>query len=259
MKTKIHKTIPTSLAICFFAWAPFGDASAQVGSEVQREAARLERLATNVWEGVQDDISFGYSIDQNTQLDIFNFANGTRYLSGKIDSGRSSAKELSGVVYLLLLQSQTVDRSLRRGKFGRSILRDWDETKTSLDYLARRLTPGREPLVGRGEAPGAGDNLYNIKIAIKEVRHAGNLFGTDYRINGVISGRSIASAGVYYEGRLVKPISVPLHERRFSENSFQVRIEAPGDKVTIRVIDDRGFVLEQPVEFPSGGLFPGLR
>jgi hypothetical protein len=228
-------------------------------ARTEREAARLERLATNVWEGVQDDIRLGYSIDQQTQLDVFNFANGTRYLSRTVESRRSSAKELSEIVELLLLQSQTVDHSLRRGKIGRSISRDWDETKASLDFLARRLAPGREPVVGRKESPAAGENLNNIKVEIKEVRHAGNLFGTDYRIYGVISGRNIASAGVYHGGRLLKAISVPLHDRRFNENSFKVRIEAPGDQVTIRVIDERGFVLEHSVEIPSGGLLPGLR
>ncbi len=255
----VCKTNQVILAVFILAGVVCNNAAAQVVSEVQREVARLERLATNVWEGVQDDVRLGYSIGRQTQLDVFNFANGTRYLNRKVEGRRSGTKELSEIVELLLLQSQAVDRSLRSGKVARSILRDWDETKASLDFLARRLAPGREPLVGREETPRAGENRNNINIKIKEVRHAGNLFGNDYRIYGVISGRNIASAGVYYKGRLLKQVSVPLHERRFNENSFKVRIEAPGNKVTIRVIDERGFVLEQPVEIPSGGLLPGLR
>ncbi len=36
-------------------------------------------------------------------------------------------------------------------------------------------------------------------------------------------------------------------------------MEAPGGEVTLRVIDNRGFVLDQSIEFPAGGLLPGFK
>lgn len=86
MKIEFRKTIPTSLTTLILVRAFLGDAAAQVAGETEREAARLGRLATNVWEGVQDDIRLGYSIDQQTQVDVFNFTNGTRYLSRTVES-----------------------------------------------------------------------------------------------------------------------------------------------------------------------------
>ena len=75
----------------------------------------------------------------------------------------------------------------------------------------------------------------------------------------MISGRNIVSAGIYSEERLIKPITVRLHDRRLGENPFAVRLEPPKGDVTVRVIDSRGFVLEKPVEFPARELIPGLR
>jgi hypothetical protein len=253
------KTIQSILGVFFFALAFLDDVAAQVPSAARREAARLERLANNVWDGTLEDADYGYPWDQRTLLDVFNFANGTRHLSQRLEDGRAQAKEISQIVELLLLQSQAVDRSLRSGRAGRTVLRDWEEAKASLDSLARLFTSSREPLAGRGDPPRARDNVNNLRIEIKEVRSVGNILKNDYRIRGVISGRNIASAGIYYEGRLLKAVSVRLQDRRFTDNPFELRMEAPGGEVTLRVIDNRGFVLEQAIEFPAGGLLPGFK
>ncbi|MGH7831608.1 MAG: hypothetical protein ACREP8_15690, partial [Candidatus Binatia bacterium] len=156
-------------------------------------------------------------------------------------------------------QSQSVDRSLRSGRAGRTLLRDWDEAKVTLDSLARLLTPDREPFATQRDLSRSQENVNNLRTEIKEVRHSGNIFGNDYRIRGVISGRNIVSAGIYHDGRLLKTVPVRLNERRLNENPFEVRLEAPGGAVTLRVIDNRGFVLEQPIEIPAGGLLPGFK
>ncbi|MFQ5902547.1 MAG: hypothetical protein ACE5JO_02550 [Candidatus Binatia bacterium] len=259
MKERSRETTEAMLAAFFFVLAFFGDAAAQVPSAARREAVRLERLANNVLEGMFEDVRFGRSWGQRTLLDVFNFTNGARYLSERLERGRTQSKELSEIVELLLLQSQAVDRSLRSGRAGRGLLRDWEETRASLDSLAHLFTPSQEPFTGRREIPHAQENVNKLSIEIKEIRHVGNIFKNDYRIHGVISGRNIVSAGIYYKGRLLKALSVRLHDRRFTENPFRVRMEDPGGDVTLRVIDNRGFVLEQPVEFPEGGLFPGFK
>ncbi|MGH7774742.1 MAG: hypothetical protein ACREQA_21165 [Candidatus Binatia bacterium] len=253
------KTSRSAFGVFFFALAFFGEVTAQISSTAQREATRLERLANSAWEGMLEDVEFGYSWDRKALLDVFNFANGAHYLAQKLESGRTRPKEINGLVDMLLLQSQAVDRSLRSGRTGRSLLRDWDEAKTSLDSLARLVSVDQEPTSGRLDVARARENINNLRIEIKEVRHVGNVFGNDYRIRGAISGRNLVSAGIYHEGRLLKPVSVRLHERRFSENPFELRIEGPGGGVTLRVIDNQGFVLEQPIEFPAGGFRPGFK
>lgn len=258
--TKGHwKRRAVVLVALLLATVFFGTSYAQVSTDVRREAARLERLSNNVWDSILDDLSFGYSWDQRIQLDLFNFVNGTRYLNQKIESGRTPQKELGNIVELLLLQSQAADRSLRVARAGRYLMRDWDEAKTSLDYLARALVPGRDPYAGRADTAALKDNINNLQIEIKEVRSTGNFFSSDYRIRGVISGRNIASAGIYHEGRLVRSLSVRLQERKFIENPFEARIEGREGTFTIRVIDNRGFTLEQPIEFTSGGFIPGFK
>ena len=69
-------------------------------------------------------------------------------------------------------------------------------------------------------------------------------------------GCNIVSAGLYARGELIKSISVRLHERRLSENAFALRLHPPEGEVKIRVIDSRGFVLEESVEFPDQGFIP---
>lgn len=258
MRKRGLKTIQI-LAAFLLALIFFGDAAADIPSAARREAARLERLAINVWEGMLDDVSFGYSIDQRTRLGVFNFVNGTRYLKQKAESRRTQPKELSEVVGLLLLQSQTVDRSLRIGKTRRALLRDWEEAKASLVSLDRLLHHDREPFARRRDAPRARENINDLSIEIKKVSHSGNIFKNKYRIRGTISGRNIVSAGIYYKERLLKSVSVRLHERRFTENPFKLSMEAPGGDAILRVIDNRGFVLEEPIDFPAGGLFPGFK
>jgi hypothetical protein len=254
-----YKTAQAILGAVFFVLALLGVVAAQIPSTARRDAARLERLATNVWEWMVEDADFGYPWDRRSLLDAFNFANGARYLNQKIESGQSRSKELSEVVELLLLQSQSVDRSLRSGRAGRTLLRDWDEAKITLDSLARLLASDREPFAGQRDLSRGQENVNNLRTEIKEVRHAGNIFGNDYRIRGTITGRNIVSAGIYHKGRLLKTIPVRLNDRRLTENPFEIRMEAPGGEVTLRVIDNQGFVLEQPIEFPAGGLIPGFK
>ncbi|MFQ5682710.1 MAG: hypothetical protein ACE5HC_05490 [Candidatus Binatia bacterium] len=248
-----------ALGNLFFALVFLGEATAQFASEAPREVVRLERLATNVWEGMKEDVKFGHTWDQRTLLDVFNFVAGSRYLSEELGRGRTQNEKLREIVDLLRLQSETVDRSLRIGRAGRSLLREWEETKASLEFLARSFTSGREPLATPGNTPRSQVNSNNLKIEIRGVEHTGNFFGSKYRIRGTISGRNIVSAGIYYKGRLLKPVSVQLYEGRLTENAFSLRMEPPGDNVTLRVIDERGFVLEQVIEFPTGGLLPGFQ
>lgn len=235
------------------------NAQAQISSEARREAARLERLAANVWDGIVDDLSFGYSWDQRTQLDVFNFVNGARYLNQRIDSGRASENELRDTVELLRLQSESVDRSLRAARVGRGMMRDWEEAKFTLDYLARAFQVGREPYRSRPEASAPRDNINNLRIEIKEVRSTGNFFNPDYRIRGVVTGRNIVSAAIFHEGRLLKSLPVRLKDRGLRDYPFETRIEGREGTYVIRVIDDRGFSLEQPLEIASGGLLPGFK
>lgn len=236
-----------------------GASEAQVGRGARREAARLERLAGNMWEGMVDDVGLGFAWDRGKLLDVFNFANGARHLNQKLESGQVEAPEIRGVVEMLLLQSHAVDRSLRSGKASRWLLRDWEEAKATLESLAHHFAIPAGSLKGRWESAAAKENVNNLKIEIKEVRRTGNFFGKDYRVRGVISGRNIVSVGFYHEGQLLKPISVRLHERRYTENPFEARIEVPGDPVTVRVIDSQGFVLEETLGISGGGTFPGLR
>jgi hypothetical protein len=231
---------------------------AQVGIEAQREGSRLERLAGNMWEGMLDDMSFGYSWDRGELLDVFNFANGARHLNLKLKSSQVQPSEVRDVIEMLLLQARAVDGTMRGGKAGRWLLGEWEETKKALDVVADRWLPQRARQAAR-EAPAAKQNVNELKIEIKDIRRTGNFFGNDYRIHGVIYGRNLVAAGFYHQGQLLKPISVRLNERRYTENPFELRIEMPDNPVTVRVIDSEGFVLEQAVEISSGGLLPGLR
>lgn len=233
--------------------------SGQMRDEVLREAARLERLATYVWEGLQEEGKFGSSVDQRTKLDVFNFVNGTRALKLKTENRRARGEDLADFAEFLQLQSRAVNRSLRSVRISRIVLRDWDDAKASLDFLTRLVTRTKRPSLRNEDTARSRGNVNDLGIEISEIRPVGNFFKNDYRIRGVISGRNIASAGIYSEGRLLKPISVRLHNRRLSETAFSVRLEPPGGDVKIRVIDSRGFVLEKPVEFPERGLLPGLR
>ncbi|MFQ5792692.1 MAG: hypothetical protein ACE5JU_11910 [Candidatus Binatia bacterium] len=247
------------VAFLFFSLQSPGVSWGQIGYEVRREVLRLERLATNVWEGLLEETRFGYPVDQRIRLDVFNFVNGARTLNRKVEGGRARTGDIADVLGLLQLQSEAVDRSLRNAGIGRLVLRDWDEARTSLNSLVRLVTPSRAtPSRDEGLARNL-KNVNDLHIQISEVRPVGNFFKEEYRIRGVISGRNIVSAGIYSEGRLLKPISVRLHDGRFSENPFSVRLEAPEGDVTFRVIDSRGFVIERPVEFPARGFLPGLR
>jgi len=259
MKDKIYKYTQVIFTIVFFALAFYAEAAAQTPRETRREAARLQRLATYVWEGMVEDVRFGHSWDQRALLDVFNFANGTRYLNKKLEDKRVQSTELREIVDLLVLQSKAVERSLRIGRAGRTISRDWGETKDSLDSLARLFSPEGEPPPRGGDVSRTQENVNDLRVEIKEVRHSGNIFKSKYRIRGVVSGRNIVSVGIYYKGRLIKSVSVRLHERRFIENEFSLRMKGREGQVTLRVIDDRGFVLEKPIEFPEGGLLPGFK
>jgi hypothetical protein len=233
--------------------------SAQSNEGVRREATRLARLATYVWNGLQEEGRFDSPVDQRTRLDVFNFVNGTRALKLKTEGRRVSVEDLAEFTGLLQLQSETVDRSLRSARISRIILRDWEDAKASLDSLARLVTPARRPSLRDKDTARSRDNVNELGIEISSIQHVGNFFKNKFRIRGEISGRNIVSAGVYSEEQLFKPISVRLHDSNLSKNPFSVRLEPPGKGVKIRVIDSRGFVLEKPVEFPEGGLLPGLR
>lgn len=236
-----------------------GISSGQVSEDVRREATRLERLANYVWDGLQEEARFGSTLDQRTRLDLFNFINGTRALKLKTESRRTRVEDLADFAGLLQLQSKAVDRSLRSVKIPRLILRDWDDAKASLDSLTRLVTPTKRPSPRDKDIARSRDNVNDLEIEISKVQPVGNFFKNEYRIRGAISGRNIVSAGIYSQGRLLKPISVRLHDTRLSENPFSVRLETPEGDIKIRVIDSRGFVLEKPVEFPARGLLPGLR
>jgi len=259
MKDKVYKNTQAIFTIVIFALVFFGDVAAQTPSAARREAARLQRLANYVWEGMIEDVRFGHSWDQRALLDVFNFANGTRYLNKKLEDRRAQSKEFREIVDLLVLQSKTVERSLRIGRAGRTISRDWEEAKDSLDSLARLFSPAGEPPPRGGDVSRTQENVNDLRVEIKEVQHSGNFFKNKYRIRGVISGRNIVSAGIYYKGRLIKSVSVRLHERRFIANDFSLRMKGREGTVTLRVIDDRRFVLEKPIEFPEGGLLPGFK
>ncbi|MEE8075156.1 MAG: hypothetical protein V3T60_05985 [Candidatus Binatia bacterium] len=233
--------------------------TAQVSDGVRREATRLERLATYVWDGLQEEVRFGSPVDQRTRLDVFNFVNGTRALKLKTEGRRVSVEDLAEFAGLLQLQSKTVDRSLRNVKVSRLILRDWEDAKASLDSLARLVTPARRPSLRDKDTARSRDNVNDLGIEISSIRPVGNFFKNEFRIRGEISGRNIVSAGIYSEEQLLKPISVRLHDSNLSKNPFSVRLEPPEKDVKIRVIDSRGFVLEKPVELPERGLLPGLR
>ncbi|MFQ5851695.1 MAG: hypothetical protein ACE5JU_14065 [Candidatus Binatia bacterium] len=241
-----------------FLQAP-GISSGQVSNEVRREAMRLEKLATYVWEGLLEEGRFGTPVDQRTRLDLFNFVNGTRALKLKTESRRARGDDLAEFAELLQLQSKAVDRSLRSVRIARIVLRDWDDAKASLDSLARLVSRTKRPSLRDEDTARNRDNVNDLGIEISEIRPVGNFFKNDYRIRGTISGRNIVSAGIYSGGRLLKPISVRLHDRRLSETAFSVRLEPPEGDVKIRVIDSRGFVMEKPVELPERGLLPGLR
>ncbi|MCH7571246.1 MAG: hypothetical protein IH919_11895 [Deltaproteobacteria bacterium] len=242
----------------FFLQAP-GISSGQMSNEVLREAARLEKLATYVWEGLLEESRFGSSVDQRTKLALFNFVNGTRALKLKTESRRARDDDLADFAELLQLQSRAVDSSLRSVRIARIVMRDWDDAKASLDFLTRLVTRTKRPSLRDEDTARSRDNVNNLGIEISEIRSVGNFFKNDYRIRGVISGRNIVSAGIYSEGRLLKPISVRLHDRSLSETAFSVRLDPPEGEVKIRVIDSQGFVLEKPVELPERGLLPGLR
>jgi hypothetical protein len=241
-----------------FLQAP-GISSGQVSDELQREATRLERLATYVWDGLHEEGKFGSPVDQRTRLDVFNFVNGTRALKLKTESRRVRVEDLAEFTGLLQLQSKSVDRSLRNLRVSRLILRDWKDAKVSLDSLARLVTRTRRPSLRDKDTARGRDNVNDLGIEISSVRSVGNFFKNDFRIRGEISGRNIVSAGIYSEGRLLKPLSVRLHDSNLSKNPFSVRLEPPEKDVKIRIIDSRGFVLEKTVEFPERELLPGLR
>ncbi len=227
-----------------------GASFAQVGDEVQRETSRLERMAGRVWEGLLEETRYGVSIDERTRLDVFNFVNGVRALREKAAGRRARTSDLTGVLGLIRLQTKVVDRSLKGARVGRFVMRDWDDAKASLESLARLVAPRKR------RAGQVSKNTNNLQVQIREVRPVGNIFKNEYRIRGTISGRNIVSAGIYAQDRLVKPITVRLHERQLTESSFAVRLQALEGEVEIRVIDSRGFVLEHPVEFPAKSLIP---
>ncbi|MCZ6621865.1 MAG: hypothetical protein O7C72_08195, partial [Deltaproteobacteria bacterium] len=72
-------------AFLFLFLQAAGISSGQMSNEVLREAARLEKLATYVWEGLLEESRFGSSVDQRTKLALFNFVNGTRALKLKTE------------------------------------------------------------------------------------------------------------------------------------------------------------------------------
>jgi hypothetical protein len=244
--------------LCLF-FLVSGAGRAQVGNELRREAARLEKVATNVWEDLLEEMRFGHSVNERLRLDVFNFLNGAHVLHEKAEGKRVSLKAISEVVELLQLQSQDVDRSLRKVKLGRLIVRDWEEAKASVESLSRLVTRrGSSPSSREGLAQ-VPENVNALRVQIDDVKAAGNFFKNEYRVRGLISGRNIVSAGIYSKDRLLKSISVPLHDRNLRENSFSVRLEPPGGEVLVRIIDNRGFVVEELIEFPSSGFLPGLR
>lgn len=234
-------------------------AAAQVSREARREAARFERLVNNIWEAMVEDVDFGRAWDQRALLDVFNLNNGARYLSQQMEDQRARSAEIGDTVELLLLQSEAVERSVRQGRPGRMLLRNWEDAKASLDALARLFPPARD----YSRAPGGGasprDNINELRIEITEVRHAGNIFGNDYRIRGVISGRNMVSAGIYKGDRMLKSIPLRYHDSRLSTTPFDVRVELPSEGASVRVIDNRRFVLEQPIEVSGGGGLPGFK
>jgi hypothetical protein len=236
-----------------------GAGRAQVGNELRREAARLEKVATNVWEDLLEEMRFGHSVNERLRLDVFNFLNGAHVLREKAEGKRVSLKAISEVVELLQLQSQDVDRSLRKVKLGRLIVRDWEEAKASVGSLSRLVTRRESSPSSREGLAQVPENVNALRVQIDDVKAAGNFFKNEYRVRGLISGRNIVSAGIYSKDRLLKSISVPLHDRRLRENSFSVRLEPPGGEVLVRIIDNRGFVVEELIEFPSSGFLPGLK
>ena len=127
-----------------FLQAP-GISSGQMSNEVLREAARLEKLATYVWEGLLEESRFGSSVDQRTKLALFNFVNGTRALKLKTESRRARDDDLADFAELLQLQSRAVDSLLKSVRIARIVLRDWDDAKASLDFLTRLVTRTKRP------------------------------------------------------------------------------------------------------------------
>ncbi len=246
------------VSFLFFPLLVPGVTLGQISNEARREMVRLERLAENVWEGLLEEHRFGSPVDQGTKLDVFNFLNGARALRENMESSRTRASELADVLELLLLQSDAVNRSLRNIKIGRLILREWGDTKVSLNSLARLLSPSKGIPSRPMETRGSPENINGLGIEISEIRAVGNIFKNDHRIRGIISGRNIVSAGIYAKGQLVKSISVPLHDRNKRETTFSFRMKAQ-EGITVRVIDSQGLLIERTVKFPSRGGFPGLR
>ena len=247
-----------SVALLFLLFQQPEVTFCQTSNVTQREALRLERAAGNLWEGLLEEDRYGSPVDQRTKLDVFNFFNGARALREGVEGGQAQVRDLGNVLTLLQLQSEAVDRSFRKARIGRLMLRDWDEAKRSLNSLARLVSSRGGSPTGQARAARHSKNVNDLQIEIRKIEHVGNFFGNEYRVRGVISGRNIVSAGIYSRGQLLKPISVRLHDRRLNENSFAVRLEAR-EAATVRVIDSQGFVMEKAVEFPAGGLFPGLR
>lgn len=231
---------------------------AQVSNEARRETVRLERLSNNLWEGLVEEHRFGSPVDKRIRLDVFNFLNGVLALRRTMDSRRAQASNRNEVLDLLLLQSETVDRSLQKIKINRLLLRDWDTTKTSLDSLARLLNLKARPTSPPKEVRGNAKNVNELQIEIREIRAVGNFFKQEYRIRGAVSGRNIVSAGIYSRGQQIKTIPVRLHDRNMNEASFSLRMKAQ-EGITVRLIDSQGLLVEKPVKFPAGGGFPGLR
>ena len=231
---------------------------AQVSNEARRETIRLERLSNNLWEELVEEHRFGSSVDQRIRLDVFNFLNGARALRRTMDNIRAQSRDREEFLDLLLLQSEKVDRSLQKIKINRLLLREWDNTKTSLDSLARLLNLKVSPPPPHKEVRGNSKNVNELQIAIREIRAVGNFFKQEYRIRGAVSGRNIVSAGIYSRGQQIKSIPIRLNDRNMNEASFSLRMKAQ-EGITVRLIDSQGLLVEKPVKFPAGGGFPGLR
>ena len=257
MRTWFTKLIPIFCLALWILWP--GMTLAQVSNEARREAARLERLAGNVWEGLLEEHRYGTPVDSTTKLEVFNFYNGAQAFRTSMERTRSRSGSLADLMELLQIQSQAVDRSLGSANIGTLLEREWEYAKISLASLARLLklkeTPPPPP---PSETTGERENVNELSISVTQVNPTGNFLKSEYRIRGVISGRNLVSAGIYAKGQLLSSLSVPLHSTKMSETPFSFRMKSQ-DGITIRVIDNQGLLVEEAVEFPAGGILPSLR
>ena len=143
--------------------------------------------------------------------------------------------------------------------------RDYSETSINLATAGTTAPPSTGPVVinsALGGAFGGGLNSDQLAVQITSVQAAAPSL---YVVSGIITGRNLASAGIYQNGVLAQPLNVSgaggglggliagLIQGTSRQVSFVGRFNPAMGFATVRAYDRNGLMTEQPVT--AGGTY----